>query len=61
MNGNAPEYDSSQPYAEAYNKTLFDNIIPNKVKNYFDRFGILDFLKMIINSVIAFFRSLIPA
>ena len=57
MNGDAPDYDAAAPYTDALQKTAFDQTVPERVKSKFERFGILDFLKMLFNTIAAFLRS----
>ena len=56
-NGDAPEYNTEKPYTNALNKTFFDSTFSNELKNHFKQIGLFDFLKMVINTVIAFLKS----
>ncbi|MBQ6066293.1 MAG: alpha/beta fold hydrolase [Clostridia bacterium] len=57
MNGDAPAFDDAAPYTAALHKTAFDKVVPNGMERTVDRSGIFDFLKMIINSMLAILRS----
>ena len=57
MNGYTPAFDSENPFVNALQQTAFDEIVPEKVKSGFARFGVLDLLKMLFNTIMAFVRS----
>ena len=59
MNGDAPAWDAAAPYTAALHETGFDKVVPDAMAGTVDHSGIFDFLKMIINSLLAFLRSFI--
>ena len=59
MNGEAPAFDAASPYAAALYKTAFDKAVPDCMEHIVDHSGVFDFLKMIVNSMLAILRSFI--
>ena len=57
-NGRAPAYDASKPYTDALHETGFDKRVEGGMDDVLERLGILDFLKMIVNSILAMFCTL---
>ena len=57
MNGAAPAYNSAAPYTRAFQKTAFDQSVPNGMTGVLERVGIFDFLKMIIKSLVTILRT----
>ena len=58
MNGEPPAYDAASTYTAALHETAFDQAVPDGLADRIDRSGLFDFLKMVLNSLLAFFRSL---
>ena len=59
MNGEAPAFDDAAPYTAAPHQTAFDKVVPNGMERAVDHSGFFDFLKMIVNSLLAILRSFI--
>lgn len=59
MNGEAPAFDDAAPYTAALHQTAFDKVVPSGLERAVDRSGFFDFLKMIVNSLMAILRSFI--
>ena len=59
MNGEAPAFDDASPYTAALHKTAFDKVVPSGMERAIDHSGLFDFLKMIVNSMLAILRSFI--
>ena len=58
MNGDAPAYDAAAPYTRAFQKTAFEQSLPDGVSSKLEGAGIFDFFIMIINSLAAVLRTL---
>ena len=59
MNGEAPAFDDAAPYTAALHKTAFDKAVPGGLERAVNHSGFFDFLKMIVNSMLAILRSFI--
>ena len=57
MNGDPPAYDAGTPYTAALQKTAFDKAVPDGLARFTAHSGFFDFIKMILNSIIAVLRS----
>lgn len=57
MNGEPPAYNAAEPYTAALHKTAFDKVVPSALEKTVDRSSFFDFLKMIVNSLLAILRS----
>ena len=58
MNGEAPAYDANEPYAPALHETAFEQGMSDSVRTFLEKTGLFDFLKMIVNSLLAVMKSL---
>ena len=58
MNGDPPAYDDAAPYTAALHQTGFDKAVPGGLEQAVDHSGFFDFLKMIVNSLLAMLRAL---
>ena len=58
MNGEPPAYNAASPYTAALHKTGFDKVVPSVLEKPVDHSSFFDFLKMVINSLLAILRSL---
>ena len=58
MNGDPSHYDDSAPYTAALHETAFDMVVPDRIDRFVDHSAVFDFLKMIINSMLAILRAL---
>ncbi|MBQ6019735.1 MAG: hypothetical protein IJL26_06085, partial [Clostridia bacterium] len=56
--GKAPAYDPSKPYTDALRKTDFDKSVPDGMEGLTKNSAFFDFLKMIVNSLLAVIRSI---
>lgn len=57
MNGAAPAYDAAAPYTGALHETAFDQLVPDVMEGVTAHSGFFDFLKMIVNSMLAILRT----
>ncbi len=57
MNGPAPAYDAAAPYCAALHQTGFDATVPERIRPLTEHSGFFDFLRMIVNSMLAVLRS----
>lgn len=57
MNGDAPAYEAAAPYTKAFHKTAIEQYVPDGMTGILERSGIFDFLKMILNSMLAMLRA----
>ncbi len=58
MNGAPSAFDAAAPYTAALHKTAFDQCVPGGMERFIDHSAFFDFLKMIVNSMLAALRSL---
>ena len=58
MNGASPVYSEAAPYAPALRDTAFDRAVPGGMRRAMAYTGVYDFLKMIVNSMLALLRTL---
>ncbi len=58
MNGPAPAYDLNTPFVPSLHKTAFDQGVSETAQKILRFTGVFDFLKMIVNSMLAVMRSL---
>ena len=56
--GKAPKYDEAKPYTDALHETGFDKRVEGGMDDVLKRLGIFEFFKMIVNSILAMFRTL---
>ena len=57
MNGPAPAYNTAAPYTGAFRETAFEQSVPRGISGILERFGLFDFLKMIVNSMLAVLQA----
>ena len=53
LNGEAPAYDESQPFTAALHTTYFEDHVSDTSKKILSKTGWFDFLKMVINAMVA--------
>lgn len=56
--GKAPAYDPSSPYTDALRETAFDKSVPEGLKGLTQHSAFFDFLKMIVDSMLAAIRAI---
>ena len=57
MNGEPPAYHADAPYTAALYKTAFDKAVPDGLAGFVDHSSFFDFIKMIVNSMLAVLRA----
>jgi len=57
MNGPCAEYDEGSPYTSSFRDTFFDKAVSDNMRDFLEKTGLYDWLKMIFNSLITILKT----